>query len=69
MCWRTPEIRTPNCGAIGCYPPDKSKELSELQSKYDELKTKSEKLVEALEEYADLHHAPKLEEALTEWRK
>lgn len=21
MCWCTPEIRTPNCGAIGCHPP------------------------------------------------
>lgn len=26
MCWCTPEIRTPNCGKMGCHPPSRYSE-------------------------------------------
>jgi hypothetical protein len=43
MCWCTPEIRTPNCGKIGCYPP-----------RDEELVRENKIMKEALQEIKDV---------------
>lgn len=35
MCWCTPNIRTPNCGRIGCHPPKPKIDWEKVFSEFD----------------------------------
>lgn len=60
MCWCRPEIRTPNCGRIGCYPPDKSKELEKAITDRDEIISMLEEALEEISkgDYGEISYDP-----------